>query len=194
MTNHNMPRHSFSNVIGFDDFPFPHAHRGNVPIVGTVYAGLRLDGILFGHIRRDGANAGKNIASLISESKFANHVRLIMLQGIAMGGFNVVDFFYLNRTLQLPVLVVARRRPDMSAIEKSLLTRVPGGIRKWQIIEKLGPMEPVSNVFVQRVGLTLNQAEEVIKKFSVNGNIPEPLRAAHLIAGGIALGESRGRT
>ncbi|MDM8552898.1 DUF99 family protein [Desulfobacterales bacterium HSG2] len=186
-------RHPFSNVIGFDDSPFPHSYRGDVRIVGTVYAGLRFDGVLTGHIRRDGANAAKNIAKLVAESKFANHAQIIMLQGIALGGFNVVDVPYLSRSLQLPVLVVARRRPDMSAIKKALLTKVPGGVRKWKLIEKLGPMEPVANVFVQRVRLSLDEARQVIEKFAVHSHIPEPLRAAHLIAGAITLGQSRGR-
>jgi len=188
-----MSRHPFSNVIGFDDSPFPHSHRGNVRIVGAVYAGLRFDGVLVGSVRRDGVNSAKNIADLVANSRFANHARLIMLQGIALGGFNVVDVHYLNRRLHLPVLVVARRNPDMSAIEETLLTKVPGGIRKWRLIKKLGPMEPVANIFVQRLGLSLDEAGQVVRKFAVHSHIPEPLRTAHLIAGGIALGQSRGR-
>jgi len=188
-----MSRNSFSNVIGFDDSPFPRNHKGNVRIVGTVYAGLRLDGVLFGNIRRDGANAAKNIVKLISESKFAEHIQMIMLQGIAFGGFNVVDIHYLNRSLNLPVLVVARHKPDMNAVKEALLKNVPGGIRKWRLIEKAGCMEPMANLFIQRAGLTIDEAGETIEKFAVHSNIPEPLRTAHLIAGAAATGESRGR-
>jgi len=179
-----------SNIIAFDDAPFAHFHRGNVRIVGTVYAGLRFDGILTGHVRRDGANAAKKIAKLVRNSKFAEHVQLIMLQGIALGGFNVVDVPYLNRRLGLPVLVVARHQPDMSAIRDALLTKVPGGARKWQLIRKLGPMEPLAKVFVQRSWLTLDAARQVLEKFAIHGHIPEPLRTAHLIAGGITTGQS----
>lgn len=184
---------SLSNVIGFDDAPFPRAHRGNVQVVGAVYASERFDGVLMGHIRRDGANAARNIARLVSASKFADHAQLIMLQGIAMGGFNVVDVPWLHQRLRLPVLVVARREPDMAAVKNALLTNVPGGARKWGLIKKLGPMEPVAGIFVQRAGLTLDQASQVIEKFAIHSHIPEPLRAAHLIAGALALGQSRGR-
>lgn len=188
-----MPRHSFSNVIGFDDSPFPPSHRGNVGIVGTVYAGRRFDGLVFGHVRRDGANAAKKICELVRGSKFAEHARLVMLQGISLGGFNVVDIHCVNRTLGMPVLVIARKYPDFEAIKDALMTKVAGGLKKWRLIEKIGPMEPAGNVFVQRAGLSMKQAEQVIKNFSIHGNIPEPLRTAHIIAGGIALGESRGR-
>jgi hypothetical protein len=185
---------AISHVVGFDDFPFSPTHRGNVMVVGAVYAGARLEGVLSGHVRKDGANAARTLAQIVSASKFASHLQLVMLQGIALAGFNVVDVFALHRQLQLPILVVARREPDMEAVRQALLTRVPGGARKWALIERLGPMEPVAGVYVQRVGLTLDEADDIIRRFAVHGRIPEPLRTAHLIAGGIATGQSRGRT
>jgi hypothetical protein len=116
-----------------------------------------------------------------------------MLQGVALAGFNVVDIFKLHRELAIPVLVIARHRPDLSAVRSALLTRVSGGRRKWSMIERLGPMEPAAGVFVQRVGISLEEAAVVIRRFAVNSSIPEPLRAAHLIAGAIATGQSGGR-
>jgi hypothetical protein len=41
--------------------------------------------------------------------------------------------------------------------------------------------------------LSLGQAAAVIEELAVHGNIPEPLRTAHLIAGAMATGQSRGR-
>jgi endonuclease V-like protein UPF0215 family len=54
-------------------------------------------------------------------------------------------------------------------------------------------MEAARRVYVQRVGLTLTQASSVLETFTIEGHIPEPLRTAHLIAGAIVDGESRGR-
>ncbi len=182
-----------SHVIGFDDAPFARTHRGDVSVVGAVFAGTRLDGVLIDRVRRDGANGASTIVRMISSSKFAQHLQLIMLQGIALAGFNVVDVFRLHRELRIPVLVIARHRPDMEAVRSALLTRVPGGQRKWTIIERLGPMEPGAEVFVQRVGISLQYAETVIRRFATHSSIPEPLRVAHLIAGAIATGRSGGR-
>src|SRR5919199_4270140 len=98
-----------SHVVGFDDFPFAPGRRRDVPVVGAVYAGLRLEGVLSGRVRQDGANATRTLVRLVSESKFARRVQLVMLQGIALGGFNVVDVYSLHRRLGIPVLVVARR-------------------------------------------------------------------------------------
>lgn len=186
-------RQRFSNVVGFDDAPFPAGHAGPVRVVGTVYARLRFTGALVGEVEKDGADATDVLARLIAASKFYENLHLVMLQGIALGGFNVVDVPDLRARLGLPVLVVARRMPDVDAIRDALLNHVPGGARKWALIERLGPMEPAGNVYVQRAGLTLAQAEEILARFTVEGHVPEPLRVAHLIAGAVTDGESRGR-
>ena len=182
-----------SHVVGFDDFPFRREHRGDVPVVGAVFAGQRLDGVLRTSVRRDGANATARLAALVTGSRFAAHLQLVLLQGIALAGFNVVDVRGLSALTGLPVLVVARHAPKLAEIRRALLTRVGGGERKWRILERLGPMEPVCGVFVQRVGLSLAEAGEVLRRTTREGRIPEPLRVAHLIAGGIARGQSRGR-
>jgi len=183
----------FANVVGFDDAPFPPGHRGDVPVVGAVYASTRLDGVLVGRVRRDGADAARRLATLVAHSRFADHIQLVLLQGVALAGFNVVDAHDLAARLGLPVLVVARRQPDLAAIERALRTRVRAGARKWALIQRLGPMEGLGRCVVQRVGLSLEEARTVVQRFALHGHIPEPLRVAHLIAGALGRGESRGR-
>jgi endonuclease V-like protein UPF0215 family len=160
--------------------------------VATVYADLRFDGVLTGKIEKDGFNAAEKIAAMVGQSRFAQHIRLILLQGIAFGGFNVVDVFDLHDRLGLPVMVVARKQPDLAAIKNALLTHIHRGLEKWAIIEKLGPMEPMENVYIQRVGLSAPEAAALLRRFCIHGRIPEPIRTAHLIATAMACGQSRG--
>jgi endonuclease V-like protein UPF0215 family len=182
----------FSNVVGLDDAPFFRDHRGMVKIVGTVYSGLRFDGVLIGEVEKDGFDSATRLIELIGGSRFAEHIQLIMLQGITLAGFNVVDVFALNEQLRLPVLVVARKQPDMASIREALLSHIEKGKEKWAVLERLGEMEKIGDVFVQRVGISPDQAVAVLDQFIVNGNIPEPLRTAHLIAGALVNGQSRG--
>lgn len=182
-----------SHAIGIDDAYFERQHRGDVVLVGAVFAGLRFDGIVTGRVRRDGVNATASVARMITASKFSKHIQLVMLQGIAFAGFNVVDVHALHSALALPVLVVARHKPDVRAIHEALLSHVPGGVRKWKLIEKSGPMEPLSGVWVQRAGLSPSEAQAALARFTVVSRVPEPLRVAHLVASGFVLGESRGR-
>jgi endonuclease V-like protein UPF0215 family len=186
-------RSNYSHVVGFDDGSFDKYRHATVPVVGAVFSGLRMEGVLTGRVRTDGANSTRVLVQIVQTSKFAPQLQLVLLQGIALGGFNVIDLNGLYERLGIPVMVVARRQPRLDKIREALLTRVPGGARKWALIERLGPMESMAGVYVQRVGLTPEQAEDVIRRLAVHSNIPEPLRAAHLIAGGIATGQSRGR-
>lgn len=184
---------SITHVIGFDDAPFPRSHRGDVAVVGAAFAGMRLEGVLIGKVRRDGANATRSLLRLVAQSRFAAHNQLLMLQGIALAGFNVVDIHALSAALAMPVLVVARRQANLAGIKKALLESVPGGRRKWRLIEKAGTIEHVAGVYVQRAGIGLAAAQRVIERFAVNSAVPEPLRTAHLIAGSLAGGRSRQR-
>jgi endonuclease V-like protein UPF0215 family len=105
----------------------------------------------------------------------------------------VIDIHALAAATGLPVLVAMRRRPDMAAIRRALLGRVPGGARKWRLIEAAGAPERAAGIWVQRAGLGVREAERVLAASTVVGKLPEPLRVAHLIAGGISTGQSRGR-
>lgn len=71
-----------SHVIGFDDAPFPRHHRGDVLLVGAVYAGPRLEGVLSYKVRRDGVNATRTIVRLASESHFREHLQAVLANAI----------------------------------------------------------------------------------------------------------------
>ncbi len=180
-----------SNVIGFDDAPFDRASKGLVALVGTVCSGPRLDIVVRGHVLRDGADATDEMARLVSEKSLV-HVRAVMLQGITVAGFNVVDIHRLADTLSMPVMVVMRRRPKMELFFKAM-TAVAGASEKRALIEKAGDPEPLGSVWVQRAGLTEAEALRMLENTTAHGVIPEPLRLAHIIAGGFTTGKSRGR-
>jgi uncharacterized protein len=183
-----------TNVIGFDDGPFDRFHPGgqSVLLVGAVFARTRLDGLLSGRVRRDGRNATSTMVALVRGSQFDGHVRAVLLGGIAVAGFNVVDIHRLAEELGRPVVVVARRPPRYPAIRRAL-AHLRDGERKWSLIEAAGSMEPVRGIFVQRSGISLADTAAMLEATTLHGKMPEPLRVAHLVAGGIAAGKSRGR-
>jgi hypothetical protein len=184
---------TLSHTLAFDDAPFARAHRGPVLVVGTAFAHLRLEGVVSLHVERDGSDATAALGATIVASKFGDATKVILLQGIALAGFNVVDIHGLATALGRAVLVVMRRLPRYAAVRRALLERTPGGADKWRLVERAGPPEPIAGVFVQRAGIALAPAGRLIAALAVNGRIPEPLRIAHLIAGGVTTGESRGR-
>lgn len=187
------PKQRISHIAGFDDAPFRRQHRGDVLVVGTVFAGNRLDGVLSTKARRDGVNSTQRLIDCLAESKYFAQLQALLLQGIAFAGFNVVDLRALHRATGLPVLVVVRHRPDFAAIREALVEKVPGGTRKWRLIEAAGPMLAMAGVYCQPVGIEPKRAEALIAATQIHGQLPEPLRVAHMIAGGVTTGESRHR-
>lgn len=182
-----------TNVVGFDDAPFEHAFRGDVRLVGIVCSRTRLDGVLSGKVRRDGRNSTSTMIELVRTSQFAEHVRAVLLQGIAVAGFNVVDLHALHAGLGVPVVAVARREPRWSRIRHALFSSTPGPERKWELITRAGPMDRIGDVFVQRVGIGVPETRAMLAATTLHGSLPEPLRLAHLVAGGVTTGKSRGR-
>jgi endonuclease V-like protein UPF0215 family len=181
------------HVVGFDDAPFDRNHRGDVLVVGAVFAGERLDGVISTQVRRDGANAAQRLIDCLTRSKYYDQLQAILLQGIAFAGFNVVDLQQLRQATGLPVLVVSRHLPDFPAIRDALLRQVAGGGRKWRLIQAAGPMEHTVGLYVQRCGITPENTARLLTSLRQNSHLPEPLRVAHMIAGGVATGESRHR-
>lgn len=162
-------------------------------LIGVVCARTRLDGVVSGLVRRDGVNSTARMIELVESSQFHRHVQAVLLQGIAVAGFNVVDVHALHRALGVPVLVLVRRRPRFARIHAALFGHTPGARRKWALIERAGPVEPLGSLHCQRVGLSLAEASALVAATTLHGNLPEPLRLAHLIAGGVTTGSSRGR-
>lgn len=182
-----------SHVIGFDDGPFEPHEQGPVLVVGAAYSGLRLEGVLSTRVERDGDDATDAISRLLLQSQFIAHLQCILTQGIAFAGFNVVDLPRLHAETGVPVVAVVRRPPDMDRIRAALLRHLPEGERKWSLIRRLDPPRPCGSVYAQAVGIEPPRVDALLRRLSVHGSMPEPLRAAHLIAGGISTGASRGR-
>lgn len=181
-------------VIGIDDGPFERSHRGDVRVVGAIYqGGTRLEGILSSKVRRDGRNATDRLVQMIGASRFAPQLHYVMLDGIALAGFNVIDLPRLSAELELPALVVCRTAPDLEAVHDALQNHVPGGAAKWKLVQRAGPVLPIEGLHCQLAGLGRDEAAALIRLTRRNGKLPEPIRTAHLVATGIETGASHGR-
>jgi len=167
-------------ILGLDDGP---SHSKQILIVGTIYrGGSILDGIISTHVTKDGTDSTDRLIRMITKSKFKP--RCIMLDGIAFGGFNVVDIVKLNKKTKIPVMTVMRDLPDMDRIEKAL-KNLPNSKERLTLMHKAGPIHSVGDIFVQVAGTDILEASEFLKVSTLHAKIPEPLRVAHMIASGV---------
>jgi endonuclease V-like protein UPF0215 family len=176
-------------VLGVDDGPFT-PHKGYAPIVGVVFrGGYWLDGVLSTKVKVDGFNATNKIATMIIESPHYHQVRIMMLEGVTFGGFNVVDIEELNALTELPVIVVTRDKPNFKEIHAAV-RKLPNSMERWAAVRKAGQVFEVytrsidEKVYMEISGIRESDARRILQLTSTRSSIPEPLRVAHLIASG----------
>lgn len=177
-------------VLGVDDAPFDSdGMNEDVLVVGTVFrGGSVLDDVVSTTVEQDGDDATLQLVEMINGCKFNPQLQAVFLDGIAFAGFNVVNLRVVQEQTGIPVVTVSRDEPDRESMT--------GALRKLDMPEKARLVEnapepvQVRDLFIQMVGDI--DVEELLDICCVHSNVPEALRTAHLIAGGIADGESRG--
>jgi endonuclease V-like protein UPF0215 family len=185
-------------ILGFDDGAFIPKSRNFVPVIGVIFRGGKfLDGALKTEVTVDGMDATEKIVKLINSSRHKQQLKVIMFDGITLGGFNVVDVKELNKETKLPVIVINRKRPDLKKV-KTALKNFDDFEARWRAIENAGEIKECyvkefKKIYYQNIGIDDAMTREVIKLSCTRSFIPEPLRVAHLIATAVVRGESYGR-
>jgi endonuclease V-like protein UPF0215 family len=182
-------------IIGWDDTP----HTKNtkyVRMVGVIFrGGSFIDGLLSARIKKDGMDVTEKLIRTIKNSRHYQQLSIIMLDGITFGGFNLVNVKQLYEATRLPVIIVQRKKPDIRTFRETLkifpdwqkrlaVAKCAGRLVKWSRNGKV--------LWYQSIGINKDACEKILGLTTIRGNIPEPIRVAHLIAGGLE-GESRGR-
>lgn len=178
-------------VIGIDDSPFSKFSKKDILIVGSVFRGGKfLEAVLSTKVKVDGNNSTKKIIEMIRKSKYKTQLRCIFLDGIALGGFNVVDIKELYHQLKIPIIVIIRKRPNINKIKDTLIKIDKK--EKIKLIERAGEIYKIKKLYCQLKGLDKEKAKKILDIVCIRSNIPETIRASHIIASGIVKGESKG--
>ncbi|MFO8132642.1 MAG: DUF99 family protein [Thermoplasmatota archaeon] len=182
-------------ILGVDDMPFTFDDQ-RVGVVGVVMRGNHyIEGVLSTDIEVDGLDATTQLIELIMSSKHAGQLRAVLVDGGALGGFNVVDGQRLHEATDIPVMTVTASQPDEKALIAALQQHFDDWQPRWDIMRK-GELYRVPlryPLYVKSFGLSIEKATDIIKLSIMRGALPEPLRVAHLIATGVKTGESYGR-
>jgi uncharacterized protein len=176
-------------AVGFDDAPFTRGRRGPVGVAGVVCAGTRFEGLVWGRVRQDGWDATEVLIRLLAGGKFLPQLHLVLLDGIALGGFNVVDLAGLAGALDRPCAAVMRRPPDLGAVEAAV-RRLPRPARRLALIARAGPVHRVGGFCFQVQGADPADAAAALARLTDRGAVPEALRLAHLVGAAVRTGES----
>jgi endonuclease V-like protein UPF0215 family len=178
-------------VLGVDDGVFTPHSKQMVDVVGVVFrGGYWLDGFMHTQVRVDGMDSTGKLTQMILNSPHHKQLRVIMLNGVTLAGFNVVDIAELYRDTRLPVIAITRNRPDFKEI-KNALQHLPQAEERWNAIKKAGKIitmhtrEDNATVYAHAVGVAAEAAKHIVQNTATRSIIPEPLRVAHIIASGL---------
>jgi len=184
-------------ILGIDDSPFRFG-GGKALVVGAVMrAPSYLEGLMRTEVTIDGRDSTEKLVEMVSRSRYCEQVKVVMLDGIALAGFNIVDIEALHSSLGVPVLTVTRDEPDLEGIRGALKKYFDDWEERYRLISrfKLRRVETEHKpLFACGTGLEWGDFERIIKLSTVRGVVPEPIRVAHLVAAAMVKGESRGRS
>ena len=183
-------------ILGIDDSPFTFNDKYSTVIGVVMRGGEYLECVLRDRVAIDGNEATAIIKRMIENTKHRQQLKLVMLDGVALGGFNIVNINELYGSTGLPVITITRDKPDFEKIKKALQNNFHDWKVRWEILKegKLYTVKTSHNpIFVKCAGISIGEAEEIINLATIRGAIPEPIRVAHLIASGITRGESYGK-
>lgn len=146
-------------------------------------------------IEVDGQDSTDKIVEMVEEAKQKDHIKAVVLDGITFGGFNTADIKEIKREIGNTVIAVNRDRPDFRTIERAAGER-DNGDEIMEAVESAGKVFEKEleqgRIYFQYAGADREEVESILDNFTEESSIPEPVRAAHLIASGVKTGSSSG--
>lgn len=176
-------------IIALDDGPFTRSSETAL-VVGIVGRKGAIEGAISFRVEVDGSDATDKLAGALRKSRFFKQIKVAFLNGILLGGLNAVDICKINDSLHIPVIALTRKMPHMRMLKDAIAKSGKGAEKKFEMldeIERKSGLKRVGKYYARYVGI----GESDIKMLVGEG--AELLRLAHIVASGVASGESKGR-
>jgi endonuclease V-like protein UPF0215 family len=181
----------YARILGVEDGSFnPQKlqRKGETVLCGVLTYGFRVEDVFLRLIEVDGLDATEKLLDMASK---IDSLDVVLLGGVTFGGFNIIDPITVNESLKVPVIVITTERPDNEAVLNALKKHFEDWRLRYRVFEKLASVSPIyearlnpreNPVFLEVVGMEFERALELLKKVTVRGRVPEPLRIANRVA------------
>ncbi|MFX1294137.1 MAG: DUF99 family protein, partial [Promethearchaeota archaeon] len=177
-------------VIGIDDAPFTPHTKGDVFIFGVITRGnSSIEGIVQTKIEIDGRDGTQKLSKMITKTKHYGQIRVVLLNGITFGGFNIIDIDQLAEMIDRPVISLIEHEPNFDKIKIALKKHYTDWKERWNIFQRIKSIEKINikanakPIYFHYSSSDLNPTivKEILEKTTGRSHIPESLKLAHLI-------------
>ena len=144
-----------------------------------------IDGFVFGNATIKGDDATEAILQMFKELDRLD-VNFLIISGLILSLYNIVDIKKIHKILNVPVIGLTY--VDSTGIEGSIKHHFPKSYElKIKNYSNLGTREKItlsrnSEAFARFEGCTLHDVQFILKKLTLSGSIPEPIKVAKLLA------------
>lgn len=168
--------------------PYKFQRRGKTILCGVLTNGLKVEEVALRLIDVDGLDATEKLLDIANR---LGSLDMIILGGVTFGGFNVIDPIIVHQELKVPVVVVTTEKPNNEAVLNALKKHFEDWEIRYKVFEKLASISPIfeaklhyreNPIFLEVVGIDFEKAVEVLRRVTIRGRIPEPVRIANRIA------------
>lgn len=176
-------------IMGCDDATFSLKKGGDKTyLIGVICQGVRIVKVQKNLITIDGNDATQQLITLINKNR--KHTQYILTHTITFGGFNLIDMKEIYDRTKKPIIAVTEKEVNLDSVKKTLIKKFPNMYEdKLRNIYNAGNLfETViktaadqAKIFFHKIGISINEAKELLKKVSIDSKLPEPVRIAHLI-------------
>ena len=145
---------------------------------------LRIDGAALATLTVGGMDATGAVLGIVA-ALGRRDINLAMVSGSVVAWFNILDPEAISRETGLPLIVVTYE--DSEGLEEEIRHHFPGDEERLLAYRNLGERTPVelgdgATVYIRAWGLSDTDAARVLRDFTRDGKVPEPVRVARLIA------------
>jgi hypothetical protein len=172
----------YLRLLAIDDSPFRRNYDENTFLVGLTFRGMTLERADKVAITVDGEDAQRGIIRLYEFG--GREANLILLHGTTFGGFNIVNITALWKQTKVPIAAFLEKPPREDVVIRTLERLFPRKIHVF--LSNPGYEEfntPKGTLYCAHVGISGNEVQELISRYSIESKLPEPVRMAHIIAG-----------
>jgi endonuclease V-like protein UPF0215 family len=167
---------------------FRKGYSSRAILAGVVMrSDLVIDGIVYGYTTVKGMDATDSIAEMYYKLD-RNDIRVIMLGGVVISMFNIIDVDELHRRLNVPVIgLTFEESKGLEEHIRRVFKEEDECSRRLEAYNRLGARSKIvlkteGHVYARYSGMSIRDVKKIVNKFTLQGSVPEPIRVARLMA------------